>query len=230
MSTAVDICNLALSLLGDEATLASIDPPEGSAQADHCARWYPIARDQMLEARDWSRARRIQAAPASLANKRPDWAYSYAMPTDCLAVRRLVPSTLDASEMQAIQNAEFLGGLLAQADVPFDTYSDDNDRLILLTNTLNPTVIYTFRMTNPAKLSKMMESALIALLAHYLAGPVLKGASGRKASIDMLNLYNLRLSQASAADANQSNFKREYQPAAMRARGVYFPRHRVVGS
>ena len=45
MATEVDICNLALAHLGDDATIASIKPPEGSAQAEKSARFYPIARD-----------------------------------------------------------------------------------------------------------------------------------------------------------------------------------------
>lgn len=49
MASEVDICNLALARLGDNATVASIDPPEGSAQAEHCARFYAIARDSLLE-------------------------------------------------------------------------------------------------------------------------------------------------------------------------------------
>ena len=48
MPSEVDICNLALGHLGDSATVATIDPPEGSAQAEHCARFYPIARDARL--------------------------------------------------------------------------------------------------------------------------------------------------------------------------------------
>ena len=37
MATEVDICNLALAHLGDNATIASLKPPEGSAQAEHAA-------------------------------------------------------------------------------------------------------------------------------------------------------------------------------------------------
>lgn len=54
MASAVDICNLALARLGDSATVASIDPPEGSAQSEHCARFYPLARRQIFEAHNWS--------------------------------------------------------------------------------------------------------------------------------------------------------------------------------
>ena len=58
MSSVIDICNLALSHLGDTATVASIDPPEGSAQAEHCSRFYPVARDAMLELFNWKFATR----------------------------------------------------------------------------------------------------------------------------------------------------------------------------
>ena len=53
MASAVDICNLALSRIGDIASVQSIDPPEASAQAIHCARFYPVARDSMLERHPW---------------------------------------------------------------------------------------------------------------------------------------------------------------------------------
>ena len=53
MASEIAICNLALSHLGDAANIASIDPPEGSAQAEHCATFYPIARDSLLEMHDW---------------------------------------------------------------------------------------------------------------------------------------------------------------------------------
>ena len=58
MASEVEICNLALSHLGDTATVASSDPPEGSAQAEHCARFYPIARDALLEMQNWKFATR----------------------------------------------------------------------------------------------------------------------------------------------------------------------------
>ena len=54
MATEVDICNMALSFLGDRATVTSINPPEGSAQAEHCARFYPMALNEMLAQARWS--------------------------------------------------------------------------------------------------------------------------------------------------------------------------------
>ena len=54
MASVVDICNLALAHIGDDATVSSIDPPEGSAQAEHCKRFYAIARDTMLQMHNWN--------------------------------------------------------------------------------------------------------------------------------------------------------------------------------
>ena len=85
MASEVEICNLALGHLGDTATVASLDPPEGSAQAEHCARFYPIARDMMLQAHAWNFAtRRIQLA--QLGEAPYGWAYSYARPFGALDV------------------------------------------------------------------------------------------------------------------------------------------------
>lgn len=63
MASEVEISNLALSRIGDSATVSSINPPEGSAQAEHCQRFYPIARNSLLEMHAWSFCdRRIQLA------------------------------------------------------------------------------------------------------------------------------------------------------------------------
>jgi len=68
MASIVDICNLALSHLGDSATVSSIDPPEGSAQADLCARFFPIALASLLEAHSWGFAtRRVALAPLAIS-------------------------------------------------------------------------------------------------------------------------------------------------------------------
>jgi hypothetical protein len=58
MASETDIVNLSLARLGDEANVASIDPPEESVQAEHAAMFYPIARDAMLEMGDYKFSRR----------------------------------------------------------------------------------------------------------------------------------------------------------------------------
>ena len=92
MASEVDICNLALARLGDNATVASIDPPEGSAQAEHCARFYAIARDSLLEMHAWKFAtRRVQLAKLTVPSW--DWSFAYAEPTGALKLLGVLSAT-----------------------------------------------------------------------------------------------------------------------------------------
>jgi hypothetical protein len=85
-----DIANLALAHLGDDAAITSFDPPDGSAQAEHCARFYPIARDVCLEAHAWTFAKRtIQLSETTTAVN--DYDFVYVLPSDCLKVLRIYP-------------------------------------------------------------------------------------------------------------------------------------------
>lgn len=92
MPSKIDICNLALAHLGDEATYSSIAPPEGSAQAEHCARFYPVARDALLEAHAWTfattraRSRRRRTRPAG-------WLYAYARPNESMCLLAVLDSS-----------------------------------------------------------------------------------------------------------------------------------------
>jgi hypothetical protein len=91
MASEIDICNLALSHLGDNATVASIDPPEGSAQAEHCARFYPMARDALLELHHWKFATR-RANLALLNAESWSWSYAYAAPSLTLKLLAVLPA------------------------------------------------------------------------------------------------------------------------------------------
>jgi len=89
-SSAVDICNLALSHIGDEAAVIDIDPPDGTIQSVQCGRFYPIARDELLEMHEWTFAVvRINLA-AAVAGAPTEWAYAYAMPAKCLKILSLL--------------------------------------------------------------------------------------------------------------------------------------------
>ena len=90
MASEVDICNLALSHLGDNATVASIDPPEGSAQAEHCSRFYPIARDTLLEMHNWNFSTR-RAVLAQRGQQGEARASQLAAPLRAAAVEVLAP-------------------------------------------------------------------------------------------------------------------------------------------
>lgn len=99
MASVVDICNKALSLIGQEA-IVSLD--DNSPQAFACrTHWAPL-RDEVLRGHKWNcvskRAllNRLIEAPAF------EYKYYYQLPADCLMVKELIPA----------QNFEVESGLL----------------------------------------------------------------------------------------------------------------------
>ena len=76
MASEVDICNVALGHLGDEAAISAIDPPDGSVQASHCARIYPMARDELIEMHNWRFAVKRKALALLATTEQPQtlWA------------------------------------------------------------------------------------------------------------------------------------------------------------
>jgi len=88
----VDICNLALSSIGDSGQIASLD--DGSEQASLCKRFLPEARDSLLQMRQWGFAlRRSQL----VAVQRPEmniyqhFNSCYVMPGDALNAFKIMP-------------------------------------------------------------------------------------------------------------------------------------------
>ena len=186
MSSVVDLCNLALSRLGDSATVASIDPPEGSAQADHCSRFYPIARDSLLEMHDWKFATR-RAPLSELTVDSFNWAHAYAEPNGALRI---------ISVLDATQSAE-------DESQPYAAESGEDGAALIYTNLQNATARYVARVTDTTKFSPLFADALAWLLASHIAGPLIKGTAGQAAAKACYTNFNLVFSYAKVSDANQ---------------------------
>ena len=186
MASVVDICNLALARLGDNATVVSIDPPEGSAQAEHCARFYPLARDSALEMHPWKFAVR-RTELAQLATDTFNWAFAYALPAGVLRVLAVLPAS-DSSDAES-------------QDYIIETISDGTR--VVLTNREEATLRYVALVTDTTAFPPLFVDALAWLLAAYLAGPVLKGDAGAAMSKSCLQSFTLAIGSARVSDANQ---------------------------
>lgn len=186
MASEISICNLALSHLGDVATVASIDPPEGSAQAEHCAIFYPQARDTLLEMHAWTFAtRRVQGA--ELVASAWAWRYAYALPQNCLKVLSVLP----------------YNSLSDCISEDYDVEAGADGERILLTDLQGATIRYIHRVEDPSKYSPLFVDALAWLLASHLAGPVIKGDTGAAAASRCFQTFRVQLAAATASDASQ---------------------------
>lgn len=189
MASVVDICNLALGHLGDAAEVISIDPLDGSAQAAHCARYYPIARRMIQEMHAWNfNTRRVSLA--LLATDPPlSWDYRYARPSGC--IRTLAVLAEDSADGD-------------DTELYIEESLSDGTQCIL-TNVENATLRYLVEVTDTTKYSALCVDALSKMLASRLAGPILKGQRGVDAAIKWEGLAVAAIGTATKADASSQH-------------------------
>lgn len=196
MASVVDIANLALSHLGEDATISSIDPPEGSAEAEHAAMFYPQARDALLEMHEWRFATK-RVLLALTTSDTFEWGYAYALPSNMLRALAVLPETASAED-----DGE-----------DYDQQLDSDAVQIILTNCEEASLKYTARVTDTTRFPPLFVEALSWLLASHLAGPIIKGEAGRKVAAGCLQTAMAFLTQAKVSDANQRKVEPEHSPA-----------------
>lgn len=192
MPSVVTIFNMALAHLGDAATVSSIDPPEGSAQAEHCARFYPQARDALLSAHPWNFATRREKL---VLLDRPDgvWTHRYAMPNDVLAVLSVLPAVRD-------DDFEQYGHAITQE---FQIEREQGIP-VLFTDTPDAVIRYISQSVDPMIYPAAFTDALSWKLAAYLCGPMLREASQVKQCEEMFAYY---FANARQIDAKQRKIR-----------------------
>jgi hypothetical protein len=215
MASVVEICNLALAHLGDDATVASIDPPEGSAQAEHCARFYPSARDMLLQMHTWSFAsRRVSLAQVTMPYTM--WKYSYACPGDMMTAVAVLPPDAENDYSVRAYPADRYG--FGWTNPPITTagvyvpqeYVIETDTLgnkVIYTNQENALLRYQALVSDSTKFDPLFTIALSWQLASFLAGPVVKGEEGARQGQRCLQMVAIYLGQARMSDANQRDVK-----------------------
>lgn len=83
MASSVDLCNDALSYLGQEGNITSIDPPDNSAHARTMARLFSRARSLVLASgHNWQFATKRSSTLADTGSNLPMWEYAYQPPSD----------------------------------------------------------------------------------------------------------------------------------------------------
>lgn len=211
MASEIDICNLALGHLGDTATVSSIKPPEGSAQSQHCARFYPIARDTLFEMHAWGFATK-RVSLAALTSAWPEWDYCYALPSDVANLLAIIPP--DANDDYSshfvptdtpFTSANFAPVVAAGRYVPQDFSSEilEDGTEVIYTDQQDAVLRYTAIITDPTKFSPLFTMTLSWHLASMLAGPIIKGDAGAAEAKRCTQMAMGYLSQAEVSDSNQ---------------------------
>jgi hypothetical protein len=207
VASVIDICNLALAHLGDVASVSSIDPPEGSAQAEHCARFYPSARDAMLEMHNWAFASRDIEGTLLADEVFPDWSFCYARPANALKIQKVFSNTSFAHPHWATNVGT------PDGSAPFTCMTSRAGQQVILTEVENATIRYTERVEDTARYSPLFISALSHFLASMLAGPLLKGKDGAEQATNQITYMRTYLAYAEQSDSLQSKATPKHIPA-----------------
>ena len=214
MATEIDICNLALAHLGDDATIASIKPPEGSAQAEQAARFYPIARNTLLEFHTWNFASK-RTTLATVNNTIDQWEYAYVAPADMITPLAILSPTAQNDYATRMSSGDTPGGItsnfaptiLAGHYTPQQFVIEGN---LIYTNQENALLRYQSLITDSTKFSPLFVVTLSWHLASMLAGPIIKGDQGRAESKRCTEIMTGYLTTAKQADNLQRDVTVEH--------------------
>ena len=229
MASVVQLCNTALSHIGSEARVSSINPPDGSVEAGHCAMFYDLARTELLEPGNWAFtlkrsplakvanpstawAYALKRSPlAEVANPSTAWAYAYAKPSNCLRALRILRPSIAAAVLTR--------------NLAFEPHTDDRDGAafdvegdVILTNAPDAVLLYVQDVTDSTKFPASFTSALSYLLASYLAGPIIKGNEGVRVGDAMRQRAMALADIAATASANASSAESLPQPSLLAVR------------
>lgn len=100
MASVVEICNRALSNIGNSRSINSLN--EASKEAGECSLHFDACRDSVLADFDWNFATK-RVALADTGAPPPDWKFAYQYPTDCVRITEImVPGVRNPTAAQRI--------------------------------------------------------------------------------------------------------------------------------
>lgn len=212
MTSVVKIWNAALSHIGADARVVSVSPPDGSVEAGYCDTFYDIARTELLAMPQctWQFALERSQLTLRATNPSEAWAFSYALPSDCLRPVRLIKqgyslTVFNQDEMSFSPNDEFG----AQFQV---------EGASIFTNEPLAVLVYVTDVTDTSRFTPGFRAALAYQLAGYLAGPIIKGNEGVRVGDAMRQIAMQRALAAASASANGATDTSEFAPGSIQAR------------
>ena len=207
MATQIDIVNLALSALGSGATIKSINPPDGTAEAKQAAKWLPIALQRLIEEHDWSFLTTTEE-PAQYEGDYTEtngYKYAFAVPADFV-------------RMIAVYRKGDIG---KNQDFQVGTIAGD-EALAIYTDVEFPVVKYVKYSDSAVTFPGYFVEPLVLLLASYLVGPIKRSDTNSQAVQGFLNQYRMALQRARQIDVgtNIQKSRPKLIPSHLRARKV----------
>lgn len=236
MTTQLEIANRALLGVGARAQISSLNPSDGSVEADSVSLLWQPTFEQVARTARWNCLRnQVTLSLVAAAQGTPEnpsgtsyplpptpWLYAYAYPSDCLDVQFIVPSlpSNEGGQVPAttINNASGTW-LPSGGQIPFAvSYAPDSHgspSLIILTNQDQAQVVYTINQPNPAVWDSLFQAAMVASLGAFLVPALSLSFPLMQLSI---KAAEGAITQARVADGNEGVTTLDHVPDWIRAR------------
>lgn len=184
MTSVTDVANAALSHCGTRSKITSLD--EGSSEANACLTHLTLVRDATLRLFDWNFAR-MTARLAQLPHPTARWAHKYALPSDCLRLRRL--------------NDRALGEPATFCELAADRDDSGAPLAVVLTDLAPATAIYTACIADASR----WDAGFVDAVTWGLAARICFELTGRdERARTLTQMWQGSLLQAAAGSANEN--------------------------
>lgn len=161
-SSVIQICNLALDMLG-AGPIASLDDP--SKAAGLCKRNYELARDAALRAYPWNCARTKVSLAASTTTPVYDFSNAFPLPVDCLRVLEVEDDVLTGLTWR-VEGRELLADTTGPLKISYVRKVEDPalyDALLVNAIAAHLAALIAFAVTGKDTLSARMLDVATAL-------------------------------------------------------------------
>ena len=215
MANQLDICNLALSKLGQSARIATLT--EQSMPAYTLNALWPTTLAYVQTDAVWPWLLRTQALALSVDPAPPGWAYRYARPNDCATAWAVTDEAGLRSERRLTFWTDpawrrgLFGALYDWEQVRGGAETE------IVASVPNAWLVYTVLDDEPARFPPAFVEALASKLALDAAGPLI-GQSGLNNRTAMLQEYEFYKNKAAVHDYNEADSYGEPVTPAMMAR------------
>lgn len=177
MSSVVEISRMALSHIGSDTFIQSID--EDSKEAKTCKTFFDSSLNSLLRQFEWNFATQ-KLALTLFGTSSSDFAYQYKYPNTCLFARRIIP-------IEKTQTVEF-------------SIVNDGGVKVIQTDLKNAVLEFTKKIDD----TELLDPLFVDVLALKLARNIITPLSGDKSRLEIINsLYVNSLYEAKASDGNE---------------------------
>ena len=189
MASEVEICNMGLTLIGDQVIEALSDSNDRAVIAN---RFYDDTRDAVLRAHPWGFAKVRVALAAAAGSPVTEWGYHFTLPTSPLCLRVLS----------------------VEEDYPGQIpYSIEGRKL--LTDDSSIKILYIAQITDSGTFDALFTDALAARLAMAFAMALTK----QKTLIELAaKIYEIKIREAQTVDGLESTKKEFYNQTLIAVR------------